>query len=84
MKMRIVANEGYVFTIQTMENGKWEQRQIHFDDLRKMVQKNFPKEWKAFVTTFKGKCDQDAINWFYHYGETREMRIKGIAYEYEA
>ena len=80
MKMRIVAISAHAVFIQENNGNEWEQTKMRIDLFESYMEKNFPKYYNEFLNT--DTSDDCAAEFFYHYGETPEMKRKGIAYIY--
>lgn len=81
MKMRIVGmNTTHVF-IQTLINNEWKLNIMNEKEFKSFMYNMFP--------TYMAEYEKDTINtkatdFFYHYGETEDMRRKGEAYIFKA
>lgn len=79
MKIRLVGlNSANVF-VQTGSGRNWEQVVMSFKDFEKFISSNRPEQYKEYKNS---NSDDAAAVWFYNYGETEEMKRKGIAYEF--
>ena len=89
--MKIVAIGAYVF-VQTSNyrNRDYTQTIMKIDEFEKFMQEQFPKYWDEYMwdeyLNYYNNVDRQfkktAPEYFYHYGETEEMRRKGEAYIY--
>lgn len=85
MRMRIVglSNDWIIVQIQTC--GKWDQYGTNFDDFEKIMKERFPSEYAMYaLCKDMGYTTDPAAEWFYNWGETREMRRHGDAYIFES
>lgn len=76
--MRIVGLGAHQVIYQESKNGRtWEQKTLRTDCFEDYLEREFNKYWPDFLN-----CTQDvsAAEFFYHYGETADMRRKGEAY----
>lgn len=80
MEMRIVAVNSHAIFIQENNGVGWKQTQMRSDLFEGYMEKNFPAYYNEFLNA--DTSDEAATEFFYHYGETPEMRRKGIAYIY--
>ena len=75
--MRIVALTDSEVWVQSLLNGKWEQLKISYRAFEVMMQISFPQYVEDYALRNNGET---MVDFFYHYGETEEMRRKGIEY----
>lgn len=80
MKMRIVAISAHAVFIQENNGNGWEQTKMRINLFENYMEENFPKHYNEFLNT--DTSDDSAAEFFYHYGETPEMKRRGIAYIY--
>ena len=80
--MRIVGLGAHQVIFQESKNGSnWEQKTLRTDIFDAYMEDNFPNYYGTFI---HNEIDCSAAEFFYHYGETSEMRKKGIAYIYQS
>ena len=77
--MRMVALTANIAFIQTseFENRGFKQDKISWAAFNDFMKEEFPQYWVEYESTNK---KEEAAEYFYHYGETDEMKRKGIAY----
>lgn len=80
MKIIAIGNYHVIIQISDHKNRDYEQVTISHGKFEKFMETEFPKYWEEYKNS---DSVHDAAKFFYNYGETVEMRIKGIAYTYE-
>ena len=75
--MRIVALSDNEIWIQGFLNNRWEQLRISHRAFEVMMQISFPRYVEEYAMFGNGI---PMVDYFYHYGETEEMRRKGDEY----
>lgn len=84
--LRIVAL-GWMITVQTSDNGRdWKQTPMCVDEFETLMKEHFPKEYSEYqnhLATAEWWQRSDIGFFFYHYGETEEMKRHGDAYIFE-
>lgn len=81
MKMRIVGlNGNRIFVQKMIRHNEWMQKPMRFDDFRTMMKECYPGYYQEYLESGTDKKIQD---YFWHYGETEEMRRNGDAYIFE-
>ena len=81
--MRIVAVNWKDIFVQTSDNRRRDYKQVTMshEEFEEFMKANFASYWNEYESS--GSKDS-AAEYFYTYGETEEMKRKGIAYIYEA
>lgn len=78
--MRIVGLGAHQIIFQESTNGRaWVQKTLRSDLFEDYMEENFPAYYSDFMNS---TLDMSAAEFFYHYGETPEMRRKGEAFIY--
>lgn len=76
MKMRLVAINGNCVWVQFKTRGEWTQEIMTHAQFALWLENHFPE------LAASCPCD-DCAEYYYNFGETEQMRRKGVAHVYE-
>ena len=79
MNIRLVGLNPNSIFVQTGSGRNWKQVVMSFENFEDFIKSNRPDQYKEYK---ESNSDKAAAVWFYHYGETEEMKRKGVAYEF--
>ena len=79
-KMRIVGLGTSIIIQVNFGGSEWEQKTLSRDEFRSFMESKFPVYWEEYLNYGAYYTPEE---FFYHYGETSEMRRKGEAYIYD-
>lgn len=89
LEMRIVAmshNSEIVVILERINITKdFSQMRLSFDDFDRYMLQHFPNYYRYYEMAKENeKHICRSAEWFYHFGETSDMRRKGIAFTYKS
>lgn len=88
LEMRIVGLSELLdnVTVQLRWTGRrgWSQPKFTLSSFSRFMKIYFPKYYNYYLIAMEQQdYKEECAVWFYHFGETHDMRVKGIPYVFE-